>query len=145
MSMLIPVDDPADRAELGEAYALIAYGQAARDCLIVHQKPMRHLAALVCYYPTDITNPAASYPTQMELQVHLAASQGLAPQFPAYVYDGVSPGFAENDLDTFDPVAAGLSWSRTLAAVRRGFKMDVDLERAGIRGLYESRRSSVPD
>jgi len=37
-------------------------------------------------------------------------------------------GFAETDLEEFDKVAAGLAWTRSLAAVRRGFEIEVDLE-----------------
>lgn len=118
----------ADDLELGESYALIAYGDAAAVCLDVHIKPMPHLCALVCYYPTTIPSPKTKYPPHLQLTVHLAASQGFAPAFPSYTYQGVQPGFAEHDLEEYNKVAAGLAWTRTLGAVRKGFKIDVDLE-----------------
>ena len=37
-------------------------------------------------------------------------------------------GFAEGDLEEFDKVSAGLAWTRSLAAVRKGLGVDVDLE-----------------
>jgi len=47
--------------------------------------------------------------------------------YPCYTYD-VPPGFAEQDLDEYDRVAAELAWTRSLTAVRRGFRMNVDIE-----------------
>lgn len=69
------------------------------------------------------------YPPHLEITTHLAASQGFAPAFPSYTYQGVQPGFAETDLDEYDKVAAGLAWTRTLGALRKGFKIEVDLEK----------------
>ncbi|KAI1383757.1 NTF2-like protein [Hypoxylon trugodes] len=52
----------------------------------------------------------------------------LQMAYPSYTY-GATPGFAEHDLDEFDRVSAELSWSRSLATVRRAFRKDVDLEK----------------
>lgn len=60
--------------------------------------------------------------------VHLAAAQNFAPAFNSYVYADSVPGFAEHDLDEYDKVSEGLAWTRTLGAVRKGFKIEVDLE-----------------
>jgi hypothetical protein len=49
--------------------------------------------------------------------------------YPAYAYEGVEPGFAEHDLEEFDKVAWGLAWTRSLDAVRKGFRAEVDIER----------------
>jgi len=46
-----------------------------------------------------------------------------------YTYERVESGFAEHDLDEFEPIATGLAWSRTMAVVRRAFGMSVDIER----------------
>ena len=118
----------ADELELGEVYGIIAYNDAASFILEVAQKPLPHCCAIVCYYPTEISKPHYNYPTQVQMLVHLAANQGFAPSFKSYTYGGVLPGFAETDLDEYDRVAADLAWSRTLGAVRKGFKRDVDLE-----------------
>ncbi|KIW05527.1 hypothetical protein, variant [Verruconis gallopava] len=115
----------ADDLELGEAYALVAYGDAATICLDVATKPMPHCCALICYYPTSIPHPTAKYPSSLNLTIHLTHSQGFVPSFPVYLYSGVEPGFAEHDLDEFNRVSASLAWSRSLAAVRRGFKKDI--------------------
>jgi hypothetical protein len=64
----------------------------------------------------------------LNLVVHLAISQGLTPKFKHYRYSNVEPGFAEHDLPEYSYTAAELSWTRSLAAVRKGFKRDVDIE-----------------
>lgn len=105
-----------------------AYGDAAAVCLDIATKPVPHMCALVAYYPTAIPSPKTKYPAQLNLMVHLAASQNFAPAFNSYVYADAVPGFAEHDLDEYDKIAAGLAWTRTLGAVRKGFKIEVDLE-----------------
>lgn len=47
--------------------------------------------------------------------------------YPSYTYEA-EPGFAEHDLDEFDGVAADLAWSRSLAAARKVFGINPDLE-----------------
>ncbi|KAK4988544.1 hypothetical protein LTR50_003839 [Elasticomyces elasticus] len=49
--------------------------------------------------------------------------------YPCYTYEGVEPGFAESDLDEYNTVAADVAWTRSLETVRRGFHMDVNIER----------------
>lgn len=46
-----------------------------------------------------------------------------------YKYEGVESGFAEHDLDEYEPVATGLAWTRSLTVVRRAFGMSIDIER----------------
>jgi len=113
---------------LGEVYGVIAYGDAAAICLDVATKPMPHCAALVCYYPSQIPNPNAMYPTQLNLVIHLTESQGFAPKFSHYTYSDVEPGFAEHDLDEYNRVTASLAWSRSLAAINKGFKRESNPE-----------------
>ena len=90
---------------------------------------MHKLCALVAYYPDGIHQPAAGYPSSLQIVVHLAASQQMAPKCRSYSYPQAEPGFAETDLDQYDKVAAGLAWSRSLVTVRKGFEIDVDLEK----------------
>lgn len=106
----------------------MAYGDAATVCLDVATKPMAHCCGLVCYYPTRIPHPNQKYPSQLHLVVHVAEIQNLTAGFLIFVYPDVDEGFAEHDLDQFDHVSADLAWSRSLRAVRRGFKQDVDLD-----------------
>ncbi|GAM86414.1 hypothetical protein ANO11243_044280 [Dothideomycetidae sp. 11243] len=48
----------------------------------------------------------------------------------SYVYEGVSPGFAETDVDEFDSASKELAWSRSLATARSAFGIQSqDLER----------------
>jgi len=118
----------ADDLELGENYAIVSYGDAAAVCLDQHIKPQPHLAALIAYYPTNIPSPNTRYPPHLDVLTHLAGSQNFAPAFPSYTYAGVKPGFAESDLETYKKVEANLAWTRTLATLRKAFKITVDLE-----------------
>ncbi|KAF2433443.1 dienelactone hydrolase-like protein [Tothia fuscella] len=49
--------------------------------------------------------------------------------YPSYAYEGVEPGFAEWDLEEFDKVASRIAWTRSLDAVRKGFRAEVDIEK----------------
>ncbi|KAI0467651.1 hypothetical protein F4859DRAFT_525086 [Xylaria cf. heliscus] len=57
----------------------------------------------------------------------VAAVGGHATNYPCYRYRAAA-GFAEGDLDEYEPVAAGLAWGRSLDVLRTAFRMDVDLE-----------------
>lgn len=118
-----------DSLQLGEYYAIVAFGTAATVCLQLAQKPMPRLCAMVVYYPDVLPSPNFKYPTQLPLIMHLSGAQSLSgTTMKTYWYRGTEAGFAEMDLAEYDPVAAGLAWSRTLGAVRKGFKINVDLE-----------------
>ncbi|KAF2807586.1 NTF2-like protein [Mytilinidion resinicola] len=110
---------------LGVSYALIAYGTAASLVLRAALKPMPRLCALVAYYPSAVPNPRASYPSQLQLVVHLAGRQVVPPtEFKSYRYSRTAPGFAEHAKPEFEGVEAGLAWGRTLGCVQKGFKLD---------------------
>ncbi|KAI4156634.1 MAG: hypothetical protein LQ340_000137 [Diploschistes diacapsis] len=47
----------------------------------------------------------------------------------SYKYEGVEPGFAEQDLEDFDSIAEDLAWGRTLQVLRQAFGMKVDVEK----------------
>lgn len=42
--------------------------------------------------------------------------------YPCYKYDS-EPGFAEQDLDVYDGGSAALAWDRSLAVVRKAFRL----------------------
>lgn len=42
-------------------------------------------------------------------------------RYPAFDYAGCDVGFAERDLDDWDPVAAGIAWGRSVRALREAF------------------------
>ncbi|RAL13329.1 uncharacterized protein BO97DRAFT_388432 [Aspergillus homomorphus CBS 101889] len=115
------------------------------------------LCALIAYYPTEIPGPASRYTASMRVLVHLAnqtvnvhypptktghkgtvvrkqvgpglgTGDRLALGYPAFSYVGALPGFAEHDLEEYSRIPAQLAWSRTLTALQRGFKKEVDLE-----------------
>ncbi|KAL8651723.1 MAG: hypothetical protein Q9210_003089 [Variospora velana] len=122
----------ADPLELGEKYAIVAYGEAAEVVLETALKPMPKLCALIAYYPDRLPSPGTGYPPSLRVTVHLAGSQPGAPKFHSHSYPEADPGFAEHDLDQFDKVSAGLAWTRSLELVRKGFEVEVDLE-----GIWE--------
>lgn len=107
----------------------VAFGQAAAVVLEEGQKPIWKLCALVAYYPDKIPMPSAGWPSGHNVIVHLASSQNMAPKCRHYIYREVQLGFAEKNLDMYDKISAGLAWSRTLAILRKGFEIEVDLER----------------
>ncbi|KAI8953140.1 hypothetical protein F4801DRAFT_155895 [Xylaria longipes] len=57
----------------------------------------------------------------------VAVVNGNPTNYPCYRY-GAAAGFAEGDLDEYEPVAAELAWSRSLDALRTAFRIDVELE-----------------
>ena len=52
----------------------------------------------------------------------------MGAKYKCFVYPNVDSGFAENDLDEYDQISAGLAWTRTLGLVRKAHEMEVDLE-----------------
>ncbi|THZ51736.1 carboxymethylenebutenolidase [Aureobasidium pullulans] len=119
----------ADDLELGQSYAIIAFGEAATHLLSIAQKPLPHCIALIVYYPTALPSPNHKYPVHLSLLCHLASNQPFgASSFKSYVYPDTYPGFAERDLEEYDRVAADLSWGRTIGCLRKGFGVEVDLE-----------------
>ncbi|KAF1987666.1 dienelactone hydrolase-like protein [Aulographum hederae CBS 113979] len=160
---------------LGEYFAIVAYGDAATECLEVFRKQSPRLCALVAYYPSAIPDPTASFPISLRVVVHLAGEEvgvtkttevlglqgkrrtrqkrigsgkgtggSLELAYPSYTYADVEPGFAEYDLDEYDKTAERLSWSRSLDVVRKGFRIEVDLEKIWEEHLdYEFKTKDV--
>jgi len=59
-----------------------------------------------------------------------------------YVYPGTESGFAESDLDEFNPVACELAWGRSLGVVRDALGVRVDVE--GVRdGFVDEVKKNV--
>ena len=106
----------------------IAYGEAASLVLEACIKPMPKLSTVIAYYPDKLPAPHVGYAPSLDVLVHMAGSQGMAPKTRSYNYPNAEPGFAEEDLDEYEKISAGLAWSRTLGTVRKGFGIEVDLE-----------------
>ena len=141
----------ADPLELGENFAIVgllalirtesklsywlmlpflaAYGEAASVALDVAVKPVARLCALVAYYPEKFPTPSAGFPTSHNVAIHFAGPQSKTPNCRCYSYPGVEAGFAEENLEQYDKVSASLAWSRSLATLRKGFEIEVDLEK----------------
>ncbi|KAF2195016.1 NTF2-like protein [Zopfia rhizophila CBS 207.26] len=134
-----------DDLELGETFALIAYGEAAAVALKAAIKPVAKLCALVAYYPTVLPSAKSKYPSLLQVTVHIAGLSQISPppelcEWRCYRYERCSSGFAEPELRSYSDVEANLAWSRTLGCVRRGFKREVDLEppvQEAWKGKYE--------
>lgn len=108
----------------------MCYGAAASDILRhALQEPLPKLCALVAYYPTTLPDPASLPPKGLRVQVHLAGDQPFAPRYSSYYYRFTNAGFVQRDSPAWDKVAARIAWSRALDCVRRGFGIEVDLER----------------
>ncbi|KPI39487.1 uncharacterized protein AB675_5076 [Cyphellophora attinorum] len=114
----------ADNLELGENYAIVAYGDAATLCLEAAIHPMPKLAAVVAYYPPYMPRTSTGWPRTLPVMVHLASSQNFGTTLDSYTYQDTVEGFAEHDLDEYDKTAARVSWSRTLRILRRAFSME---------------------
>jgi len=110
-------------------HAPAAYGDAATLVLGACMKPMPKLCAVVAYYPPYMPRSNAGYPPTLPVQIHLAGDQKFGTRHPSFRYPDTKEGFAEYDLDEFDKVGAQLAWSRTLGLLRKGFGIDVDLEK----------------
>ena len=106
-----------------------AYGEAASVVLDLAVKPILKLCALIAYYPLKLPPPSARFLTSLKIAIHLVGPQIKTPSCRCYSYPGASAGFAEEDLDQYDKVSASLAWSRSLAALRKGFDIEVDLEK----------------
>lgn len=124
------LEHASDNLELGENYAIVAYGDAATLCLEFATHPMPKLAALVAYYPPYIPRSSTGWPRTLPVMLHLASSQNFGTTLFSFKYDDTVEGFAEHDLDEYDKTAARISWSRTLGILRRAFSMETswDLE-----------------
>ncbi|TKX26075.1 hypothetical protein C1H76_1651 [Elsinoe australis] len=118
-----------DDLEPNEYFAIVAYGNAAAVCLDTATDPIHQLSGLVAYYPTSIPTHATKWPRGLTGVVHLASSQAFAPAFDYYVYANTKPSFAEHDSFEFNKVAAAIAWTRSLAAVRKALKIEVNLEK----------------
>jgi len=75
-------------------------------------------------------------------EIYLAKGRGFHQDgIKSYVYTESEPGFAETDLDEYDPVARELAWGRSLGIVRAAFGADVDIE--GMRDRIVNGRGSL--
>ncbi|KAK2824769.1 hypothetical protein FQN49_007493 [Arthroderma sp. PD_2] len=117
-----------DSMELGNKYAIVAYGEAAALVLEACTKPMPRLCAVVAYYPTYLPNFDARSIASLSLKIHLAGSQAPVGKEHCYVYANSQVGFAQHDSTQYDPVTARLAWTRTVACLREGFDINPDLE-----------------
>lgn len=53
---------------------------------------------------------------------------GLGLAYPAYAYKDCEPGFAEHDLDEYDPVAESLAFTRSLTTLHKAFRIETSIE-----------------
>ncbi|KAH8727911.1 hypothetical protein GQ44DRAFT_79591 [Phaeosphaeriaceae sp. PMI808] len=118
---------------LGEKYAIIAYGEAASVVLKTAMKPLPKCCAIIAFYPPLLPSPKVMYPASHQLQVHVASLSQASPrpdmcEWKLYLYKQCATGFADPLSKAYSEVEAGLAWSRGLTCVRKGFNKNVDLE-----------------
>jgi hypothetical protein len=118
---------------LGEHYAIIAYGDAASVVLKTATKPLAKCCAIIAFYPPLLPTPKTMYPASHQLQVHVASLSQPSPRpemcdWKLYQYKQCATGFADPSSTSYSEVEANLAWSRALACVRKGFGKNVDLE-----------------
>jgi carboxymethylenebutenolidase len=135
---------------LGEKYAIIAYGDAASVVLKTAMKPLAKCCALIAFYPPLLPSPKTMFPMSEGLQVHIAGLSQASPRpdmcaWKLYQYRQCATGFADPSSKTYSEVEANLSWSRALACVRKGFNRNVDLEPI-VRDLWNAKyEDEVPE
>ncbi|KAF2274774.1 NTF2-like protein [Westerdykella ornata] len=118
---------------LTETYAIVCYGEAATQILKVATKPMHKCSAIIAYYPTHLPDPNHKYPSMLNVTVHVAMlSQKCPPPeqcaWKCYQYEHCAVGFADPTSPNYSEGDANLAGSRSLIAIHRGAKMDVDIE-----------------
>ncbi|USP75298.1 hypothetical protein yc1106_02572 [Curvularia clavata] len=123
----------SELCQLGEHYAIIAYGEAASVVLKTAQKPLAKCCAIVAFYPTQLPSPKTMYPRSHQLQIHVASlSQASARpemcEWKLYRYEKCATGFLDPSSPAYSEVEADLAWTRALASIRKGFGKNVDLE-----------------
>ncbi|KAI4932111.1 uncharacterized protein J4E92_004010 [Alternaria infectoria] len=118
---------------LGENFAIIAYGDAASVVLKTAQKPLAKCCAIIAFYPSVLPSPKTMYPNSHQLQVHIAGLSQSSPrpdmcEWKLYRYEKCATGFADPSSRAYSEVEANLAWTRALACIRKGFGKNVDLE-----------------
>lgn len=64
------------------------------------------------------------------LKPGVGTGERLKWAYPAFTYDQAHPGFAEHDMEEYNHIAAGVAWSRSINALRKGFSRDIDIEKS---------------
>lgn len=118
---------------LGEHYAIIAYGEAASVVLKIAMKPLPRCCAIIAFYPPSLPNPKTMYPASHQVQVHVASLSQASHrpelcEWKLYQYKQCATGFADPSSKAYSEIEANLSWTRALACMRKGFNKIVDLE-----------------
>lgn len=76
--------------------------------------------------------------------VELGQKEKGLGELRTYAYEGVTPGFAESDVDEYDSMTKDLAWSRSLAWARKAFGAD-DPDHEGVRDAHFDKVGTDPD
>ena len=96
--------------------------------LRIVQRHLPKLTALVCYYPDMLVSLDTIFATGLKVMLHVIEPYQVTTSHKTFVYPESKPGFAGIDFETYDRIAAGLAWSRTLGLLRQRLGVEVDLE-----------------
>jgi hypothetical protein len=118
---------------LSDTYAIVCYGEAGSVVLKVAMKPMHKCCAIIAYYPTTLPDPNHKYPSMLNVTVHVAGLSQKSPPpemcaWKCYRYERCAVGFADPTARNYSEGDANLAGSRSLIAIRRGSKREVDIE-----------------
>ncbi|QIX00734.1 hypothetical protein AMS68_006251 [Peltaster fructicola] len=146
----IPVGDSYAVVAFGDAAA------AVLQAYVKPRSP--RLVAIAAYYPSSIPEPSTKYTIKVVVHLageevdvrrypevlgiqstktrttrkRIDSGTGyggcLQLGFKSYYYDDCEPGFAENDLDEYDAIAADVAFSRSLEAIKRAFRLEDEIE-----------------
>ncbi|KAJ6115304.1 hypothetical protein N7486_001082 [Penicillium sp. IBT 16267x] len=79
--------------------------------------------------PTALGIQGKKRRTTRPINPGIGTGERLKLAYPTFTYDSAQPGFAENDMEEFNHLAADLAWTRAIQVVRKGFSRHVDLEK----------------
>ncbi|KAL1595260.1 hypothetical protein SLS60_009949 [Paraconiothyrium brasiliense] len=134
---------------LGETYAILAYGDAATVVLKTAQKPLPRCSAIIAFYPSVLPSAGHKFPSQLRVQVHVSGQQRSPRpemcEWGLYRYEKSKVGFAEADSKTYEHVEAELAFSRALTCTRKAFKTDVDIEGVAQAAWSAKYEEEVPE
>jgi len=106
---------------------------------------MNKLCTLVAYYPARLPKDLSiRYPPSLDVSLHLVGPPlKVLKNVRTFLYPHVEAGFAESGLESYDKLSSNIAWSRTLGVVRKGFEIEVDLEKIWDEHLAR-KRIAVP-
>lgn len=127
------IENATDDIEDNTKCAIIAFGRSATNALALATSSLPSLLAVIAYYPPSLPCAPRGFHPGVRVLIHLPSTTPFSPaadppHLTVRVYTDVGAGFAEEGLEGYDRIAAGLAYSRSLDLLRRTIGPDMDLE-----------------